>query len=133
MRVIIFDPCQNQLANVQREQAASGNKLLSDLFERKCSVFDENGCPIRGRLELAGINCCVQESPVAGPCERPFPMGLVIAKLKPMNLVVGLILHDKVEILIGNPTAIPVVRYWFDWLVCEHVGFEANHGHWAAR
>jgi hypothetical protein len=133
VRFIIFDPCQNQLANVQWEESAPGNELLSDLFERKCSVCDENGCAIRGRLELTGINCCVQESPVAGPGERPFPMGLVVAELKPMNPVIGLIPHDKVEILIGNPTTMPVVRYWFDWLVCEHVRFEAKHGHWAAR
>ena len=65
----------------------------------------------------------MQESSVAGPCERPFSMGLVIAELKPMNLVVGLILHDKVEILIGNPTAIPIMRYWFNWLVREHVRY----------
>ena len=55
------------------------------------------------------------------PRERTFATGLVVTELKSVNLVFGLIPHDKVEIIIGKPTAVQIVRYGPNWLVCEHV------------
>ncbi len=108
------------MADFGGEEHAAGEEFALDYIDGEMRVGYQYWGRIPGRTGFARVDGGVMEVEIRRPSESTWVTGAIVAELKAVDIAVGFVPDDQIEIVVGHPLTVQVIGNWPDGSVVKH-------------